>query len=72
MRTPKNEDSALVDHCLKKMMNIYGLEHTKELAKKLRTTTANFALWRFRGHIPERKLQKFELDTGQNRSVLYK
>ena len=53
-------------------MEIYGLEHPKELAKKLRTTTANFALWRFRGHIPERKLQKFELDTGKNRSILYK
>lgn len=72
MRTPRNEDSAFVDQCLKKMIEIYGLENSKELAKKLRTTTANFALWRFRGHIPERKLQKFELDTSQNRSVLYK
>ena len=72
MRVPKNEDSAFVDQCLKKMIEIYGLRNSKELAKQLRTTTANFALWRFRGHIPERKLQKFELDTGQNRSILYR
>lgn len=48
MRTPRNEDSAFVDQCLKKMIEIYGLENSKELAKQLRTTTANFSLWRFR------------------------